>query len=156
MWDIEGKTYSTKQLSDYIASNPHAALIISGPSPCGKSNLFKNSDLNNKKIVSAEKLSSFCYGLIRYHPISEINSILSNIFDRYDYLIIEDIDMCCGAFNLIDHYITDFISEYINDHTLIFTGMAIHKWGVFWDMYNKNKAVVFITYIEEYEYGASD
>lgn len=151
MWDIEGKIYYTsKQVLDFIASNPHAALIMSGPS-CGKSSLLKNSDLNKKKIVSSEKLSSFCYGLIRYHPISEINSILSNIFDRYDYLIIEDIDMCCGTFNLIDHYITDFISEYINDHTLIFTGMDIHKWGVFWEMYHKNKAIVFVTYIEEYE-----
>lgn len=150
MWDIEGKNYTSKQLLDFIASNPHAALIISEPSPCGKSNLLKNSDLNNKKIVSSEKLSSFCYGLIRYHPISEINSILSNIFDRYDYLIIEDIDMCCGAFNPIDHYITDFISEYINDHTLIFTGMDIHKGGVFWAMY-ENKTIIFVTYIEEYE-----
>ena len=149
MWDIEGKIYTNKQLLNYIARNPHIALIMSGPSPCGKSSLLKNSDLNEKKIVSSEKLSSFCYGLIRYHPISEINSILSNIFNRYDYLIIEDIDMCCGAFNLIDHYITDFISEYINDHTLIFTGMD-NRWNVFWDMYNENKAI-FVTYIEEFE-----
>lgn len=148
MWDIEGKTYTNKQLLAFIESNPHAALIMS--SPCGKSSLLKNGILDKRLIISSEKFSDFCNIFLRCRHISEINSILSNIFNRYDYLIIEDIDMCYETFNLI-HYITDFISEYINDHTLIFTGIDIHKWGVFWDMHHKNKAIVFVTYIEEYE-----
>lgn len=62
MWDIEGKIYYTsKQVLDFIASNPHAALIMSGPS-CGKSSLLKNSDLNKKRLYRQKNYPVFVMG----------------------------------------------------------------------------------------------
>ena len=148
MWEVENRMMTDKEILEFIESKPHSLIVMSGPTMCGKTKLAKTIASDKKRIITSETFSNFCYMLGRYHTIPVLNEKLLNAYKNYDYLIIEDIDMSSGAFNLIDHYATDFIKEYINRSAIIFTGVDTFRWGVFWELYKENKAV-FVTYCEE-------
>lgn len=148
MWEVENRIISDKELLDFIHTKPHRLLIISGPTQSGKTTIIKNIKSDNKHIITSEGFADFGCMLGRCHTVPEINEILLTAYEIFDYLIIEDIDMSSRAYNLINKYVTDFIQKYVDRFTLIFTGVDIFRWGVFWDMYRKDKAI-FVTYFEE-------
>ena len=140
MWEVENKMLTDKEVIEFIESKPHKLIVMSGP--------MKSIESDKKHIINSETFSEFGYMLGRYHTIPVLNEKLLNAYKDFDYLIIEDIDMCCAALNLIENYVTDFIKEYINISAIIFTGVDTFRWGVFWKLYKENKAV-FVTYCEE-------
>ena len=148
MWEVENKMLTDKEVIEFIEGKPHKLIVMSGPTRCGKTKIMKSIESDKKHIINSETFSEFGYMLGRYHTVPVLNEKLLNAYKNFDYLIIEDIDMSSGAFNLIDHYATDFIKEYMNRSTIIFTGVDTFRWGVFWELYKENKAV-FVTYCEE-------
>lgn len=156
MWEVENRIMMTdKEVLEYIESNPHKLIVMSGPTRSGKTKIAKSIVSDKKHIITSETFSNFCYMLGKYHTIPVLNKKLLNAYKNFDYLIIEDIDMCFGALNLIENYVTDFITEYVDNSTLIVTGVDIFGWYVFWNLYCGNKAI-FITYCEgedEFEKG---
>ena len=147
MWEVENRMMTDKEVLEFIESKPHKLIVMSGSTQCGKTKSIKSIESDKKHMITSETFSNFCYILGSYHTIPVLNEKLLNAYKNFDYLIIEDIDMCCGAFNLIDHYVTDFITEYVDYSTLIVTGIDVFRWYVFWNLYRENK-VIFITYCE--------
>ena len=147
LWEVENRMMTDKEILEFIESKPHSLIVMSGPTMCGKTKLAKTIASDKKRIITSETFSNFCYMLGRYHTIPVLNEKLLNAYKNYDYLIIEDIDMFCIALNLIENYVTDFITEYVDHSTLIVTGVDVFRWYVFWKLYRENK-VIFITYCE--------
>lgn len=147
LWEVENRMMTDKEVLEFLESKPHKLIVMSGPTMCGKTKLAKSILSDKKHVITSETFSGFGYMLARYHTVQVLNEKLLNAYENFDYLIIEDIDLSCGAFNLINLHIADFIKKYTDRFTLIFTGVDIFSWGVFWDLYKENK-VIFITYCE--------
>lgn len=148
MWEVENKMLTDKEVIEFIEGKPHKLIVMSGPTRCGKTKIVRSITSDKKHIITSDTFYNFALMLGRYNAIPLLNEKLFNAYKNFDYLIIEDIDMSSGAFNLMDHYATDFIKEYINRSAIIFTGVDTFRWGVFWELYKENKAV-FVTYCEE-------
>ena len=135
------------EVLEFLESKPHKLIVMSGPTKCGKTKTVKSIRSDRKHIITSEGFSDFGFMLKRRHTVPEINNIMMTAYQSFDYLVIEDIDMTGGALMLIECYVEDFISEYIDRSTLILTGVDIFRWKVFWNMYYKNE-VIFVTFCE--------
>ena len=147
MWEVENRILTDKEVLEFIESKPHKLIVMSGPTRCGKTKTMKSIKSNRKHIITSEGFAEFVYMLGRYHTVPEINETLLTAYSNFDYLIIEDIDIMDRLLILIERYVKDFVSEYIDRSTMIVTGVDNFRWGVFWDMYKESK-VVFVTYCE--------
>lgn len=154
MWEVEGRFWKDEELLRYIESNPCKLLVMSGPTACGKTNLVKQIRCQNRHLLTSEAFCDFYYALAAcYHikntpfDLSFINHELLRKYGIYDCLIVEDIDMMsCGRY-LIQEKLIEFISRFLCQSTMIFTGMDCFSWPLFWELYRVDKAV-FVTYCD--------
>ena len=143
LWEVENRMMTDNEVLEFLESNPHKLIVMSGPTQCGKTKIVRSIKSGKTHMIRSQSFSDFVYMMIRCDYLN-YNERLLTIYKNYDFFIVEDIDL--GAFMAI-HRILEFIEEYVKESDMIVTGVEICRWQAFFDFRAKGKAI-FVTYCE--------
>lgn len=128
MWRIMEKTglYTDEEIRSIIEEPTHRIIMLSGPTESGKTKLIRSLKSEEKLIISCESFEQAAMDMIRSDNDTFIEAMMSAFF-FCPLLCIEDADIVLSGRSILQRRITDFLLEYVREHTAVFTGVSLNK-----------------------------